>query len=74
MFNLIGLQMTNQMPLNITGKYFKFSSQFLHTVLTENFVSGVVNRENILNRFGFAYCYNLYLFWYRSKEGFYMVF
>ena len=54
-FDLVGLQVADQVPLDVLGQGFVFFAQFLRAALAENAVAGVVGRADRLRRVGFRH-------------------
>ena len=54
-FHLIGLEVTDEMPLDVSGKLLVLDLQFLHMTLTEEALPLAVGRHDALHRVVFAH-------------------
>jgi hypothetical protein len=61
-FNLVGLQVSDKMPMNILWKLRVFGRHILRLVLAKMSLPRIVCLTNHLNRFCFRYGYKAHIF------------
>ena len=59
-FELVGLEMTNEVPLDVGGHLRDFLGQFLRTVLTEDTLARIIGLHQAFDRVEFGNCHQFH--------------